>query len=62
MHTPFLAVLLGTVVGFTLGAPITALTNEGAINSCLSKAQTHKVVSFRGFFGTTIGCVDRRYL
>ncbi len=62
MHKPFLAVLVGTVAGFTLGAPITALTNETAINSCLSKAHTHKIVSFRGFFGTTVGCVDRRYL
>ena len=62
MLKPLSAVLLGTVVGFTLGAPITALANEAAINSCMSKTHTHKIVSFRGFFGTTIGCVDRRYL
>ena len=62
MHKPFLAVLLGVAAGFSLGAPMTALTNEAVINSCLPRTHTHKIVSFRGFFGTTVGCVDRRYL
>jgi hypothetical protein len=62
MLKPFSAVLVGTVVGFSLGAPVNALFNETMIQSCMSKTHTHQIVSFRGFFGTTVGCVDRRYL
>jgi len=62
MLKPSLAVLLGAAAGFSLGAPMNALSNEAVINSCLSKTHTHQIVSFRGFFGTTVGCVDRRYL
>jgi len=62
MLKPFSAVLVGTIAGFSLCAPVNALLNEAAINSCMSKTHTHKIVSFRGFFGTTVGCVDRRYL
>ena len=56
------AIIAGIVLGFSLGAPIQALANEATISRCQTKTSTHKVVSFRGFFGTTIGCVDRRYL
>jgi hypothetical protein len=62
MFKPFYAVLIGAVLGFSMGAPVNALMNESTINGCQSKTDTHKIVSFRGFFGTTIGCVDRRYL
>ena len=62
MHKPFSAILIGALIGFSAGAPVQALMNESIINGCQSKTDTHKIVSFRGFFGTTIGCVDRRYL
>jgi hypothetical protein len=62
MFKPYSAILAGIVLGFSLGAPIQALANEAVIGHCLPKNQTHKLVSFRGFFGTTFGCVDRRYL
>ena len=62
MFKHYSAVLVGVIVGFSLGAPISALSNEFVINSCLPKIQTHKLVNFRGFYGETFGCIDRRYL
>ena len=56
------AVFIGIVAGFSLGAPVNALMNETVIDSCLSKTQSHKLVSFRGFYGESFGCIDRRYL
>ena len=56
------AIIAGIVLGFSLGAPVNALMNENTISRCQTKTSTHQIVSFRGFFGTTIGCVDRRYL
>ena len=65
MHKPFSAVLIGSVLGFAMVAPVQALMNERAIQRCKVKeaAGTHKLVSYQedAFVGTAFACIDRRY-
>ena len=66
MHKPFSAVLIGSVLGFAMVAPVQAMMNERAIERCKAKeaAGTHQLVSYSedSFVGTAYACIDRRYL
>jgi len=58
----FLSILVGTALGFSIGAVAQRALNVQQTNECKRQADTHRLVTLRGPLGDAKHCIHSRYL
>ena len=58
----FLAILVGTALGFSIGAVTQRVLNVQQTNECKKQADTHRLVNLRGPLGDAKHCIPASYL
>jgi hypothetical protein len=58
----FLAILVGTALGFSIAAVAQRALNVQQTNECNKQADTHRLVTLRGPLGDAKHCIHARYL
>jgi NhaP-type Na+/H+ or K+/H+ antiporter len=58
----FLAMLVGTALGFSIGAVAQRALNLQQTNECKKQPDTHRLVTLSGPLGDAKHCVHARYL
>ena len=58
----FLAILVGTALGFSIGAVAQRALNVQQANECRKQPDTHRLVTLSGPLGDAKHCIHARYL
>jgi len=58
----FLSILVGTALGFSVGAVAQRVLNVQQTKECKKQADTHRLVTLRGPLGDAKHCINARYL
>jgi NhaP-type Na+/H+ or K+/H+ antiporter len=58
----FLSVLIGTCLGFSIGAVAQRALNVQQANECRKQPDTHRLVTLSGPLGDAKHCIHARYL
>jgi len=58
----FLAILVGTALGFSVGAVAQRALNVQQTRACKKQANTHRLVNLRGPLGDAKHCIPASYL
>ena len=58
----FLSILVGTALGFSVGAVAQRMLNMQQTNECKKQPDTHRLVTLSGPLGDARHCIHARYL